>query len=808
MAKFDLFNSAVYKKWHFQKNFTLTFVVLTVICISLGVVSIAMLFLENNFLIGLGQITLGLVLLLESYALAARFSTAKLSSDNLADRLSESALELFSRVYHVAIREGIIDIIPEYLFEKFTLIDRGKIVFNRLGLPFSKTLDVKSKATNPKFSDQITNLLGFLANSHKTITVEDLMDSIVTYSEKIQAYLKTLKFSTNDFLAVTRWERGLFESRPTKFWEKSAVLAGIGEDWAFGYTPILSSYSTDLSRYFQDTNIQINIYSHDNILGEMQAILAKPDQNNCLLVGEPGVGKKTIVNALAAKLSKGDCLPSLKYKRIRQLDIGTLIAGGNKNELVARINNAFVEAINAGNIILYIDNFQSLLGSANGGEEVGGIDATQIILPFIQNRGLRIIASITSDDYFSRVRANPSIAEAFGKIDVLPATVDDTMAIMLGETSFIERHYNVYIPFDTIKKITSLSDRYIHDVPFPEKSLQLMEEIAAKVGGHGKLELIFPETAEEFISKKANVPIGQAQEGEKEKLLDLENLLHSRVVGQEEAISTVSDALRRVRAGLTTGKRPAGVFLFLGPTGVGKTETAKALAESYFGSEKQMIRLDMSEYQQPNSIDRLLGSQSSPSGVLTDAILANPFSLILMDEIEKADKNILNVFLQVFEDGRLTDVRGRVSDFTNSIIIATSNAGSQFIRENAGKLPPEQMKTNLLNLIQQEGTFTPEFLNRFDSVIVYRPLTKSELMKVAQFMIADMNKNLAEKQIGVSVSPEALAKLAELGYDPQFGARPMRRVITQKIENLLAKKMLEGSVQEGQILNIGVDDLI
>lgn len=807
MAKFDFFNSAVYKKWQFQKNFASTFIVLSIFCAAFCIGALIMLFGGSPLLSGLGQIILGLVFFVEGYLLAARFASPKVSAQNLADRLSASTLELFHNVYHEAIKEGQSEIIPEYLFEKFTLCQKGKIIFNRLGLPFAKTEVSKNKIPEPKFSEQIVNLISFLANTHKSIEVEDIIDNIVTYSEPIKDYLKTIKINVNDFLLVTRWERTLFREEKPKFWQTSHVLAGVGEDWAFGYTPILSSYSTDLSRYFQDTNIQINVYSHTNILSEMQVILAKPEQNNCLLVGEPGVGKKTIVNALAAKLSKGDCLQALKYKRIRQIDISQLIGGGDKNELVARINNAFVEAINAGNIILYIDNFQSLLGSGKPGEEVGGIDASQIILPFIQDRGLRIIASITPDDYFSRVRANSSIAEAFGKIDVQPASIEDTIAIMLEEVGYLEYRYNVYIPFDTIKTVVSLSERYIHDVPFPEKSLRLMEEIAVKVGGHGKLEVIFPEKAEEFISRKANVPIGQAQEGEKEKLLDLENLLHSRVVGQEEAISTVSDALRRVRAGLTSGKRPAGVFLFLGPTGVGKTETAKALAESYFGSEKQMIRLDMSEYQQPNSIDRLLGSQTNPSGVLTDAVLANPFSLILMDEIEKADKNILNVFLQVFEDGRLTDVRGRVSDFTNSIIIATSNAGSQYIRENAGSLPPEQMKTNLLNLIQQEGTFTPEFLNRFDSTIVFRPLTRTELMKVAQFMIADMNKNLHDKQITVTVSPDALAKLAELGYDPQFGARPMRRVITQKIENLLAKKMLEGSVQEGQTLNIGIDDI-
>jgi ATP-dependent Clp protease ATP-binding subunit ClpC len=810
MANFDYINSGAYKTWRYRKNFAQTFIILTIVCVAFLVIAALLFFQGTPALVGFAQIILGLVLLLESYLLAARYMTSKPSLDNLADKLSLKSIELLDQIYKAAQQEGKLEITPDYFFEKVCLSPEGQSIFIRFGLALSEVVPVKQKVLKPTFSSDFTGLISSLAANPHQIEIADILEKVVANSVLIQKFLSDNKIDQKDFTIALNWIRKIDqESIIPRFWQKGFTVAGIGEEWSYGYTPVLSQYSTNLSRYFQDPNLAIDTFSHAQKINEIENVLAKPNKNNCLLVGEPGVGKKTIVNALAAKIAKGDCLSVLKYKNIRQINTARLLGGGSKSELAERVNNVLVEAVNAGNIILYIDNFQSLLGQANGGsEEVGGADVSQIFLQFFENSRLRIIASVTPADYFSRVRNNPSIAEAFEKIDIAPATPDDTLAIMLDWVWSLENRYNVFIPYQSLKNVVELSDRYVHDIPFPEKALRMVEEVAVSLGGKGKLKIIFPEDVDAFISKKVNVPIGQAQEGEKEKLLNLENLLHARVIGQNEAVNAVSDALRRVRAGLTNGKRPAGVFLFLGPTGVGKTETAKALAESYFGSEKNMIRLDMSEYQQPDSIDRLLGSQSNPSGVLTDAILANPFSLILLDEVEKADKNVLNVFLQVFEDGRLTDVRGRVSDFTNSIIIATSNAGSEFIRENVTNMAADELRENLVNTLQTQGSFTPEFLNRFDGVIVFHPLTVGELQKVATLMITDINNRLAEKKITVTVEPDALAKLVELGNDPQFGARPMRRVIQQKIENLLAKKMLDGTLNEGGTLDVTLADIV
>jgi ATP-dependent Clp protease ATP-binding subunit ClpC len=776
---------------------------------SIGFVILVLLSLYCFYIsnIGLGQLILALALLIEVIGLTQKYASSKtLNSTNLAEKITDEVAKLFEKAIHTAKSEGLTEITPELCFDEFSEVKFGRIIFMRLGLIYPPKKPGRAKpGNNPVFSQNLVGLIGQITQKND-LNLEDLLTGIVKNSKSIQDYLSNLNILPSDIDKVISWEKDIRKAiKPNRFWENEKMLSGIGEDWAYGYTPALSIYSVDLSRYFGDLRLEIDVFGHLQKLDEIQSILVRARKNNCLLVGEPGVGKKTIINALALKLARGDSLPQLKHKRIRQLDVGRLLAGANPGELAARLQEVLGDAVHAGNIVLYIDNFQSLLDGGNN-NEIGGTDATQALIPFLESSNLKIIASVTPTDFFEKVKANSTVSGAFEKIDVNPPSADDTLAILLEMTSQVEFKNNVYFPIQTLKKIIELSDRYIHEVPFPEKSIRLMEE--ASVGySSEKMRLVSPEEIEALVSRKVNIPIGSVQEKEKDKLLDLETLLHKRVIGQNEAIDAVANTLRRIRAGLSSGKRPSGVFLFLGPTGVGKTETAKALAETYFGSEKRMIRLDMSEYQTPESIDRLVGTVSNPSGILTDAISENPFSEILLDEIEKADKNVLNLFLQVFEDGRLTDPRGRVSDFTNSIIISTSNAGAQFIREKVQNTDLDDIKDKLLEKLQTDNVFSPEFINRFDGVIVFKPLTEEELTQVANLMIDNLNKGLEEKKVSVEVAPDALKELVRLGYDPQYGARPMRRVIQEKIENLLAKKMLDGSVAKGGTCKISLNDI-
>lgn len=808
MAKFDYYNSASRRKYYARKLFSgTTFWLLTAFNLIIVIFAVLIFLRAEVKCIGFAQIILGLALMFESYILAKRYSEPKeKSKENIVDRFSLELINLFEVAIDEARKLKESEITPEHVFGSFPLTNEGRMIFLRIGLPFGKKSEGKSSGEMPSFSADFSKL--FTEDSLKEIEIEDFLAAVGVSSSKIQGLLEDVKITAKDLEKILSWLKTTKkELKAPKFWQDEKMFAGVGQDWSYGYTPILSLFSYDLSQYAHDPGLDINIFSHANKLNEIQIILAKNNKNNCLLVGEPGVGKKTIVNALALKMARGDCLPPLKYKRLRQLDVGKLLAGAGPGELEARLEGSLDDAVRAGNIILFIENFQILLGGfTSGKEEIIGVDASQILIPYLENSTLRIIAAVSPSDYFDSVRSNTGIASAFEKIEIAPATPDETLAIMLESLLYIEAKYNVFIPFETMKKIVELADRYIRDVPFPEKALRLLEEASVNYTG-GKIKIITPEDIEVLISKKVNIPIGEAGKEEKDKLLNLESFLHQRVIDQEEAITAISNTLRRARAGIASGKRPVGVFLFLGPTGVGKTETAKALAENYFGNEKNMIRLDMSEYQDANSIDRLIGTVDNPNGILNTAVYENPFSLVLLDELEKADKNILNVFLQVFEDGRLTDPRGRISDFTNTIIIATSNAGSEYIRENVGKIPQEKLKEDLINMLQEKGIYSPEFLNRFDGVIVFNPLNPDQIKQVAQLMIKKINDGLKDKKILVEVNDQALEKLVQLGYDPQFGARPMRRVIQEKIENLLAKKMLSNELQQGQTLKITPEDI-
>jgi len=807
MAKFDWKNSKARKFYQSQKGFSgFVFGFATFFCGALFLMSIFLMFSDEVRIRGLGEVVLSLVLFFQSYLLARKFATVKLEkTGNMVDCFSASLIELIELTIFEARKENVKEITPEYLFRKISLVPEGKLFCLRIGVPFVKKTRGRVLPEEPTISADLIDLFNLIDSEQ--VAVEDFLLAVINL-KPIEKYLTYLELEKKEVQKLILCLADI-KKRSLKryFWQDETMLAGVGQDWSYGYTPILSAFSYDLSRFFQDPNLKINIFGHQNKIDDIQTILAKPSKNNVLLVGEPGVGKKTIVNALAMKLARGECLSSLAYKRIRQLDVGRILANAGPGQLEARLQGALSDATSAGNIILYIDNFQSLLGGYGQDKEIGGIDASQILIPYLENSRLQIIASLAPNDYFDRVRRNAAISGVFEKIKVESASPDDTLSIMLESLGYLESHYNVFYLLTTLKKAIKLAERYIHDVPFPEKGLRLLEEAAVNFS-EVKLRVILPADMEDLVSKKTNVPVGEAQETEREKLLNLESFLHQRVVGQNEAISAVADTLRRARAGISSGKRPLGVFLFLGPTGVGKTETARALAENYFGSEKNMIRLDMSEYQNPNSLDRLVGTVDSPNGILTNAVLERPFSLILLDELEKADRNVLNLFLQIFEDGRLTDARGRVSDFTNAIIIATSNAGSELIREAVASSQTQGLRERLINFLQKQGIFSPEFLNRFDGVIVFEPLTHGQLIQVAGLMIKGVNERLKEKNIQVEVDEGALNKLVELGYEPEFGARPMRRVITEKIENLLAKKMLSGEVGEGQVLKVTLSDIV
>lgn len=517
---------------------------------------------------------------------------------------------------------------------------------------------------------------------------------------------------------------------------------------------------------------------------------------------------------LAQRIAKGMTYKHLAYRHIMELDINFILAGAQgPGEIIDRLTGVLNDAAAAGNIILFIDGIHALFGGGEG-SKVGAIDAAQVIIPYLEHPGLFFIATTSTSSYHQYIETKKAVSEKFEKIEVKEPDKFQVIRILEEIVPKIERQTGIIITYEALKSIVELSDRYLYDKPFPEKAVNLLSDMAVYTASQGKKTVMTTEHVEKIISKKTNVPVGEAEGGEKEKLLNLEKILHQRVIGQEEAVKVISNALRRARAGMASSKKPIGTFMFLGPTGVGKTETCKALAEAYFGSEDSMIRFDMSEYQDIAGIYQLIGApQGTPEaqagGKLTNAVRDNPFSLILFDELEKAHPDILNLFLQVFDEGWITDSLGRKVKFNNSIIIATSNAGAQLIQESIKQgMSSKELKSNLMEYLQKEGIFKPEFLNRFTSVVNFNPLTQEQIVIITDKLIKALASSLEkDKGILLKMDQGAVIKLAELGYDPLMGARPIQRVIQKKVEDILAKRMLSGEIGRGSKLFIKAEDI-
>lgn len=636
----------------------------------------------------------------------------------------------------------------------------------------------------------------------------DLFYELATASPFLKRFLLDAKLELADLGTLLEWQAEIERERAQthRFWSRYNLMhtRSIGRDWASGYAPHLEQYAIEVNKY-AGRGFSPRLYGRRAETEAIERILTRDGKNNVILVGEAGVGKELTVYALAERIALGEGLAAISHKRVLQLDVGALTAGlTNENEIQTRLQAVLNDAVRAGNIILLIENIQDLF---NGTHVIGTVDATQVLLPYLASARLQVIGLTTYEGYHESIVTHADLERLFEKVELREPTKEHVYAILRDIIPRIEARDHVWILYQAVKAAVELSDRYIKNVPFPEKATDLLQEAAvlasAKRGG-----IVTAAHIEEIVRERTRIPVGEMVGAERDVLLALETTLHARVVGQDEAISAIANAMRRARSGISSEKRPIGSFLFLGPTGVGKTETAKALASAYFGSEKRMVRFDMSEYQYPDSIHQLIGHDSE-SGALTTAIMDNPFSLLLLDEVEKAHPDILNVFLQVFDDGRLTDALGRTVDFTNTIIIATSNAGAELIRESIARhgADEEGLRERVLETLQTRNVFRPEFLNRFDAIVMFKPLTEAQTNRVAQLLLADLNARLKEKDITVVADETVLAKLVSLGFDPEFGMRPLRRVIQDKVENLVARKILSGELKNGDTLTLTLADL-
>ncbi len=641
------------------------------------------------------------------------------------------------------------------------------------------------------------------ASGQSQLSAAMLIVALVRCFSGYETILAHIGLDDDDLVAGLRWQQHLDELIAQH--AKPRRSGGIARDWSFGYIPLLERFGQNISEQITRRGgaLTVDIASHAAAIDQLIETFGSGGRQNAVLVGKEGVGKTTIIHAFAERLlDAAQPLPSsLRFRQIIMLDSSALIAAARgRGELEGLVMQVLAEAYTAKNIIICLDNAQLFFE-----EGIGAVDLTNVLQPILDAGNLRVILSMDEQRFLQINARNPSLVNALNRITIAPADQDETLMAMQEQLVLIEVQRGVTYMYQAIKEAYRLSERYVYDLAMPGRAIKLLENAAS----YHEDGLVTINSVQQAIEKTMDVKVSVATEtSDRERLLNMESLIHQRMVNQSHAVQVVSDALRRARAGIRNQNRPIGTFLFLGPTGVGKTELSKALAEVYFGGEDRLIRVDLNEYVQSSDVDRLIADGATDASSLTARVMKQPFSVILLDEIEKAAPEVLATLLQVLDEGILRDIKNREISFRDAVIIATSNAGATRIREYIDRgYQLEQFEEMLTDELIHSGEFRPEFLNRFDEIVVFRPFTKPELVQVFDMILAGVNKTLAQQKVTVAVSQEAKELLVERGYDPRLGARPMRRVIQKAVENTIAKRMLSGAVNPGDVIQLDVVDV-
>ena len=726
-------------------------------------------------------------------------------------------------------------------------------------------------------SKQILELSGAFANKLKTnyIGTEHILLALAQEGEGLgMRILASLNIDSRDIAESIIEMMGIdnYSIEP----QKSNKSVATSENSTS--SKLLDKYGRNLTECAKQDKIDPVIGRKKEIERIIQ-ILSRRTKNNPVLIGDPGVGKTAIAEGLAIDIAEGRVPDTLKDKILYTLDMGSLLAGAKyRGEFEERIKQVIDEVIKKGNIILFIDEMHTIIGAGATGE--GSIDASNILKPCLARGEIQVIGATTIDEYRKHVEKDSGLERRFQSVLIEEPTKEDTIEILKGLRDKYEAHHKVKITDESIKAAVDLSVRYITDRFLPDKAIDLIDEAASKVRlkentptkdikdleekinnikkekeesvrgqnfekaaklrdeqrkaqeeldsvrnswnkSYKHANVVDEETIAEVVGSWTGIPVSRMMEEETERLLKLEDILHERVIGQDQAIKSICTAIRRARAGLKDPNRPIGSFLFLGPTGVGKTELSKALAEAEFGDENQIVRIDMSEYMEKHSVSRLIGSPPgyvgyNEGGQLTEKVRRHPYSVVLFDEIEKAHPDVFNILLQILDDGRLTDSKGRTVDFKNTILIMTSNVGAKTIKKQKtlGFGTPDKdkkerdeydkMKENIMSELKKQ--FRPEFLNRIDDIIVFHSLNKEDISQIVKLMCKTLVKRLDEMTIKLEMDEDAIDLIAKSGFDLEYGARPLKRSIQKELENELSELILQGTIKSGDIVEATVKE--